>query len=195
MKQHYLLVFLSFFFFAPLANAQILHYDVFYGDSQVGTMEVEKKQEGDKEVLHSYGKVTLNLIWTLELEFIHHAEFKAGSLLSSMSKNLRGGELTDMSSGYQKDTLYQNRVNDELKQVVLPIRNTVLTLYFGEPKGLKAIYSERTGTLLPVFCSRPFHYEITQFNGNKTRYVYQNGRVKLMEVDHSIATLQFRLRN
>lgn len=158
-------------------------------------MEVEKKQEGDKEVLHSYGRITLSLIWTLELEFIHHAEFKAGSLLSSMSRNLRGGELTDMSSGYQKETIYQNRVNDELKQVEMPIRNTVLTLYFGEPKGLKSIYSERTGTHLSLSCTSPSNYELIQINGHKTRYIYQNGRVKLMEVDHSIATLQFRLRN
>lgn len=195
MKQHYLSIFLSLLFFTPLANAQILNYDVYYGDSQVGSMEVEKKHEGEKVILHSHGKVTLSLVFTLELEFIHHAEFREGGLLSSLSKNLRGGDLTDMSSGYQNGSSYQNRVNDEIKRMNLPIDFTVLSMYFAEPLGLKSIYSERTGTLLPVRKTSTSHYEVTQYNGNQTRYVYKNGVVILMEVDHSIATLQFRLRN
>lgn len=195
MKQPYFIIFLALFFIPPLANAQILNYDVYYGDSQVGSMKVEKKQEGEKIILHSHGKVTLSLVFTLELEFIHHAEFREGGLLSSLSKNLRGGDLTDMSSGYQNGSSYQNRVNDEIKRMNLPIHFTVLSMYFAEPLGLKSIYSERTGTLLPVRRTSASHYEVTQFNGNKTRYVYQGGIVKLMEVDHSIATLEFRLRN
>ncbi|MEL7535387.1 MAG: DUF6134 family protein, partial [Bacteroidota bacterium] len=180
MKQHYSLFLLALFFSTPSVNAQILNYDVYYGDSQVGSMKVEKKHEGEKVILHSHGRVTLSLVFTLELEFIHHAEFKEGGLLSSLSKNLRGGDLTDMSSGYQKGTLYQNRVNDEVKQINLPIQFTVLSMYFAEPIGLKTIYSERTGTLLPVRKTSESHYEVTQFNGNKTRYFYQNGIVNLI---------------
>ncbi len=195
MKQPYTFILLLLFFSAAAVNAQTLNYDVYYGDSQVGSMKVEKKSDGEKIVLHSHGKVTLSLIFTLELEFIHHAEFREGGLLSSLSKNLRGGDLTDMSSGYQNGSLYQNRVNDEVRKMNLPIQFTVLSMYFAEPLGLKNIYSERTGTLLPVRQTSSSHYEVTQYNGHKTRYVYQNGIVKLMEVDHSIATLQFRLRN
>ncbi|MEM6348406.1 MAG: DUF6134 family protein [Bacteroidota bacterium] len=195
MKQHYFLFLMTLLFAAPSVNAQTLNYDVYYGDSQVGSMKVEKKYDGEKVIMHSHGKVTLSLIFTLELEFIHHAEFREGGLLSSLSKNLRGGDLTDMSSGYQKESVYQNRVNDEIRQMNLPIQFTVLSMYFTEPKGLKTIYSERTGTLLPVRQTSDNQYEVTQYNGHKTRYVYQNGIVKIMEVDHAIATLEFRLRN
>ncbi|MEL7342080.1 MAG: DUF6134 family protein, partial [Bacteroidota bacterium] len=178
----------------PSANAQTLNYDIFYGDSQVGSMKVVRKQEAGKEVLYSHGTVTLSLIFTLELEFSHRAEFEGGNLLASITKNLRGGDLTDLSSGYRNGTEYRNRVNDELKRASLPIRHTVLTMYFVEPKGLKSIYSERTGVHMPVRCIKSGHYETSQSGGHKTRYIYRNGIVSQMEVDHSIATLVFRLR-
>ena len=85
-------------------------------------------------------------------------------------------------------------LNDPQKVITKPITYSMVSLYFKEPKGVDMVYSERYGEFLDIDKLEDHRYRLYLPDGREIVYNYENGNCVEIEVDHSLTTLYFKLR-
>ncbi len=195
MPAYRLLFLLPFWFVCQALPAQTLHYDVYKGDNKVGSMEVVMEVKGDSTLLWSRTKMEISMLFTVELDFRYEAVYHDGQLQRSFTQNYRGGDLKGESRGHREGKAYLTRVDEEWKRLdPAPIDYSILSTYFASPQGRSRVFSERWGTYLPLNQLADGRYELEIPDGSRNTFTYQNGRCTALQVNHLLATLDFRLR-
>ncbi len=157
--------------------AQFRQYDVRFADKSIGTLKVYDKQATPQgEILQVEASFSI-LFHKGYFNLINH--FSGSILTYSFYQQSAGDKPKDVVETRYADKQYQTR--DSLRNksinnsISLPVRHTVCTFYYKEPKGIRAVFSERYGVYCEVYSPRPGTYEMKLPDGRVSTYIFRNG--------------------
>ena len=161
----------------------------------IGKMDVSKSGRPGFEHLISRVNMTISVLVSIEVECNYEAIFNNHRLHKSYTSYIRSGNMQNESVGYRTTAGYHTDINGEGKNLDdQNIDYSLLWLYYREPVGMTRVYSEPFGDYLALRSLGNHRYELTQASGRKTMYQYHNGRCTEVSVQHTFATIYFRLQ-
>ncbi|RYF90713.1 MAG: hypothetical protein EOO00_08745 [Chitinophagaceae bacterium] len=131
----------------------------------------------------------------ISIKSVEEAAFFNGTMTSSsINRKVNGKEKVNqklLSTGNS----YQWRGNTKRDIPQFPIRFSVVSLYFEEPKDQLTIFSDALGRKVPIKEIRKGMYRLDLPDGNFNYYNYVNGICTMIEIHHSFFEIQFVLRS
>ncbi|MEZ4828637.1 MAG: DUF6134 family protein [Bacteroidia bacterium] len=200
---HLVLILLNYLLFpAPLYSEphppltpRLLTYDVYKGQSLVGEMTVSRREEGSRQIYESESQMTVSFLMSFDLKFTYKATFESSNLQTSHTANFRDGKQINLSSGRRVGNTYSTEVNGEPKNIQAPkIDYSILNTYFIEPVGRTKVFSERWGDYVDFLPAGKSRYGMHLPNGDVNYMTYKEGVCQTIEVNHSLASIRFVLR-
>jgi hypothetical protein len=147
---------------------------VLRNNEEVGTLIVYQMQEGITTTYTLTSTVRIQALLTLHIRENIINEFENGVLISSMHTR----EINDFNSIDRVVTKsgedYVCR-DETLSHLSSPIRFSIVSLYFHEPRNLYEIYSESFREMISMEKIKPGSYSLLLPNQNRTEYHYENG--------------------
>ncbi|MEZ4773680.1 MAG: DUF6134 family protein [Bacteroidia bacterium] len=190
-----LLPLVSFLLHADPFSPSKLVYDVYKGHSLIGEMSVSRRAEGGKHIYASTSQMTVTFLMSFDLRFTYESQFENNNLCSSMAANYRDGKQLNLSVGRREGAGYFTDVSGDKKHVQASrIDYSILNTYFLEPVGRSKVFSERWGEYVDFLPAGPNRYAMHLPNGDVNYMTYKNGICHTIEVNHSIASIKFVLR-
>jgi hypothetical protein len=183
--------------FNPLgSNAQTVHYDVKVGGRTIGSVKVlhfENKTGAEKRRIEADFSVPF-----YSGSFYSENQFHNGTLKSSLTEHRVNGKQKEKTATfstipqrYQIDFSTTSRKAEKSKDLVHSINHTITSLYYEEPLGLKAVYSERYGQMCSLEKAGAERYRISLPNGKQSLYIYRGGICQ--EVETELAGVKIRI--
>ena len=189
-----------FFTFQPLyAQTQpgeqyTRHYDVRYNGKLRGKVYVIKKNYTDTTSMRIESDFNFPLLIPVSIKSVEEASFFNGIMtFSSLARKVNGKEKVNeklLSTGES----YHWSGREKRDSPSFPIRCSVVSLYFQEPKDQLAVFSDALGRNVPIKEIKKGTYRLDLPNGNFNYYNYVNGICTLIEIHHSFFEIQFVLR-
>ena len=164
------------------AMAQKIQMDVMMGDKKIGEIKAEKTAKGKNVQYNMTSDVEASMMVTVTVSSTTKSYW-----YNSQLTNSRATRTSNMPGQNQVTTLdlqgkeYVVAKNDVVSKAPYPVRVTITTLYFQEPLKDTAAFSEIQGLYLPVTSLGNHRYQISQPNGKKDIYVYENGKLQKIE--------------
>ncbi len=183
--------------FSLQGHAQELQYDVFKGDSYIGTMRVTR-QATDSITTRYF--IETNVAFRILAEFTVHSTFETffsdNQLTYAQTLNMLNGKEKESSRVVWSQDRYLCEREGEQTTWNQLIRHSVAQLYFHEPIGLTQTFSERfteNCTIEPG--DTPHTYWLHLPNGKENLYTYQKGVCQEVKVEVWLTTLYFKLKS
>lgn len=178
---------------APLLQNSKQVYEVIHNGKVKGV--VRTFRDADSSVLNFRieSEVTINLVFSFTMKLKEEAIFKNGILaFSSIYRKINGREKINqqLHSAGQSYTL--TGISKEFTPA-FPVRSCIISLYYDEPRNMNTVYSDSFRKNVPVTFVGGGRYRIDLPDGNHNFYSYKNGICTLVEVDHSLFRLYFKL--
>ncbi|MCB0854800.1 MAG: hypothetical protein KDD63_21410 [Bacteroidetes bacterium] len=194
---HLLLFPIACWLFFPInVYAQNLTYEVYKGNSKIGEMDVKRHYNNGTWTYSSDSKVQVSFLVSVDLQFMYEATFTNNTLQRSLTQNMRDGKIRESSKGRRVGNQYVTDVNGETNTTsVDQIDECILTLYYHEPEGKTQIFSERWGKFIPVKKLGTHKYALVLPNGDENHMTYEKGICTELQINHTLATLYFKLKN
>ncbi|WP_295127815.1 DUF6134 family protein [uncultured Chitinophaga sp.] len=195
MKTLVILKSLVLLFLLPLAvKAQSYKYDVIFNNKVVGNIKVNQRGSGNNRSLVLESRVKIKLIANITVDTDITAEFEGNVLTTAKAVRLsgKGNDNKETSTKKQANNYLVVRQGESSTLPEAKIIYCVTDLYITEPKGMKSVYSETLGKLLPVRALGQDRYEITMPDGKRNIYRYSGGKLAEAEVNHIIGKAIFR---
>jgi hypothetical protein len=198
MRTIYLLLFpiTCWLFFSVNVYSQTLTYEVFKGNSKIGEMKVDRQYANGTWHYSSVCDVEVSFVVTVKVKSLYEATFKNNILQRSMMQNIRDGKVREASKGRRVGSEFITDVNGEPQTLnANEINYSILSSYYEEPTGRKRIFSERWGQLLQLKNIGSQKYALVLPNGDENYMTYQQGICTELQINHTLATLVFKLKN
>lgn len=157
--------------------AQQQQFEIRIGGILLGHLQTQRSQEGIR--LESRVRVPMAL-FTLRVGYVVHSQFGRDHVLVRSrvdAETNRGTFFTQTeptSTGYVMTSEQWGKSVEE--KWSKPIHWTVTRLFYEEPVGVREVYAEYFGTLMPLEVREPGQY-VVQSGKNRDVYVYQKGRL------------------
>jgi hypothetical protein len=184
---------LSIFFISHSNLAQNQEYSIFWGDDQIGTLNVSKNVLGSQI---EYG-FTADVEFRVILKYRRHTEviarFKNDTLEFCSSKSVMNDDLKDFhTSKRQKNSyrLFQHPSDSSIFNGI--IKNTVARMYFEEPRNLKETYAEGHSKFCQIEALGSGSYKLHLSDDKTNIYNYVNGRLEEVQVNRTWFDIVFR---
>jgi hypothetical protein len=121
--------------------------------------------------------------------------FNNGQLTSgSVLRKVNGKDKANAKITWQNDR-YLIQDKDESIELKEKITYTTACLMHEEPVNLLRIFSENYKRFIPIKAIKPHQYELQLPDGNRNFYTYANGVCVSAEVNTTLSTAYFRLKN
>lgn len=174
-------------------NKQV--YEVIHNGKVKGV--VRTFRDGDSSVVNFRieSEVTINLLLSFTMKSKEEAIFKDGILaFSSIYRKINGREKINqqLHSAGQSYTLTGTSTSNEFTPT-FPVRSSIISLYYDEPRNINTVYSDSFRKDVAVTSVGGGKYRIDLPDGNHNFYTYKNGTCTLVEIDHSLFRLHFKL--
>jgi hypothetical protein len=172
-----------------------LHYEVLRNGKVIGYLDALKKDNGTivEYIMESNVKITLLMDFALYSKVL--GTFNNGVLTSgSIIRRLNGKDKANYKITWQNDH-YIIQDNDESIQIKEKITYTSACLMHEEPVNQLRIFSENFKRFIPIKAIKPHQYELQLPDGNRNYYTYANGVCVSAEVNTTLSTAYFRLKN
>jgi len=172
-----------------------LHYDVIRNGKVIGYLDALRKNNGEKVeyIMESNVKVSVIMDFALYSKVI--GSFDKGMLTSgSIVRRVNGKDKANSKITWLNDRyLIQDKSESiELKE---KITYTSACLMHEEPVNMQRIFSENFKRFIPIKAIKPHQYELQLPDGNRNFYTYANGVCVSAEVNTTLTTAYFRLKN
>lgn len=181
-------------FLAEKSYSQELTYEIVWKDDSIGFLQANRSPVNSfyKYIINS--QVTFKFIGSVNMEYYFENLFSNGVLVKGLSKNFVNSKEKSSSLIKWDGKTYSAVVDEEKVEIENnPIKHTISSIYFQEPKGVKQVFSERFAVYCTLVEIETSKYELTLPNGKKNYYTYENGICSLVEINHSLATFYFKL--
>lgn len=176
--------------------AQTLDYGIFWGDDRIGQMQVTRTQTAAGERLRSAAEMTIKVMVKVDLAFFYESDFEDGTLVRSLTRNLRNGTERDRSEGQRVGSSYVvEREGTTYRSPAAEVDYTILRAYFEAPGTRRRVFSERWGRWLDYLPEGEGRYAMHLPNGDVNYLTYREGRCAEIELSHLFATIIFRLED
>jgi len=176
------------------ASAQQMQYSVFLNNKPVGSLDARRSV---KDGLANYliqSDVKFHFVFKMNLNYTFESTYQNDMLIKGSTRNVVNKDERSASKITWNGSYYVLEVKDErsvLKNT--RINYSMVSLYFREPTQVTQVFSERHGKFLPIKSLPGHRYEITMPDGKKNYYAYANGICQLVEVQHTLGKVLFKL--
>lgn len=158
-------------------------------------MKVAEEKNGNTSITTSETHLKVSMVLSVEILMTFEIEFANGTMVRSLTKSYRDGELDGTSNGYRQGASYIVDQDGTRKSVNSPqIPYCVTNIHFYQPRGVSHVYSERWGEFLKFEKESDGRYGLHLPNGNVNYYRYSGDVVSLLEVNYGWFSMEFRLR-
>ena len=172
-----------------------LHYEVLRNGKVIGYLDALRKDNGTivEYIMESNVKITLLMDFALYSKVL--GTFNNGVLTSgSIIRRLNGKDKANSKITWQTDH-YVIQDKDESIMIKEKITYTTACLMHEEPVNQLRIFSENFKRFIPIKAIKPHQYELQLPDGNRNYYTYANGVCVSAEVNTTLSTAYFRLKN
>lgn len=190
------LLFVSLVMGAASLMAQTRKYDIILSGDKIGTLTATKTVKGAFTTYKLESSSEAKVLFSTRKNYVlMDVTYKDGILVSSYCKNEIDGEVDNYASINWDGTKYN--ITNEKKKLTYPtaVKYSVISLYFGEPKGITNLFTERIGEAYPLKDLGSGKYEYKIPNGDKNVYIYRNGELVETERKTIIGTVYVKLAN
>lgn len=180
--------------FTGVLHAQTRKYDVILSDDKIGELTVTRTIKGAFTTYKLESKSEAKVLFTTKKNYVlMDVTYKDGKLVSSYCKNELNDEVDNYASISWDGSKYN--ITNEKGKLTYPsaVTFSVISLYFGEPKGISKLFTERIGEAYPLTDLGSGRYEYKIPNGDKNVYVYRNGELVETERKTIIGTVYVKL--
>jgi hypothetical protein len=172
-----------------------LHYEVLRKGKVIGYLDAMKKDNGSNVVYIMESNVKISLLMDFALYSKVIGSFNNGILISgSIIRRINGKDKANSKITWQNDR-YLIQDKDESIELREKITYTTACLMHEEPVNLQRIFSENYKRFIPIKLIKPHQYELLLPDGNRNFYTYSNGICVSAEVNTTLSTAYFRLKN
>lgn len=191
--QKHLSILLLFCLISVGSFCQTLKYTIKLKDEVVGTMTA-KKTVGAKSHFLIESSISVEKIIKIDLFYKIESFFEKNILLISTAiQNANGKEYTNTTTE-KKATGYTVTTTKENKNLtVKAISYNLCKLYFEEPVGVTAVWSDSFGEMLSIKPAGSHRYELVLADGKSNFYTYYKGICILVETEIPFGKITFRL--
>ncbi len=188
------LSFLIFLFVSNLLSAQNQKYTIFWGDDEIGLMDVSRIQNGPKTEYSFKADVEFRVILKYNRSTQFNATYVRDTLVYCSSKSVMNDNLKDFQYTKRIGDAYQvfQHPDDTLKMKECILQSVAL-LYFKEPKPeLKRIYAEGYSKFVPIEKVGSGIYKLYLTEDKTNVYNYVNGELNEVNVLRNWFDLTFK---
>lgn len=185
---------IAILFQLQLGHSQNLSYNIFRGDSKIGTIEAQKNTSGTYEHYNVVGDVAFRVVFKYNRQTHLNVTYKNNELVTGKSKTVMNEDLKELSEIKQKENHYSCfKHPDEKFKIHSSIPFSTVKLYFIEPIGIDKIFSESYLTYCKLEKVGEHKYKLS-LPGNKTNYyTYKNEKLVHVLIDRSWFDLTFKI--
>ncbi len=173
--------------------AQKLKYDVVLFGNKIGETIIEQKDSGGirRYILSSHSEAKV-LFTDKKSSMIANVLYdKEGKLFFSYFEHIKEDEKILTQARWDKTKLLIDR-NGKKTEIAKPVNNSVLELYFTEPKKTIEVFSERLGRVYSLIREAEGVYDAV-IDGVTNIYTYKNGKLIELEMKKGIGSVYLRL--
>lgn len=181
------------FIFFGEAQAQRSEFHIFKGEDQVGSIQVERSQNGERihYSMDSYSE--FNIIWSQVVRTSVISEYHKGMLtychsFLKVNDDVRDSSHMSMRSGSARCYVHP----DVLEQCSSTGEWSTARMYFEEPVNATLVFVESILRPCPLIASGNGTYTLTFPNNTKNHYFYRNGELQHIQVIRPLFDLLFR---
>jgi len=198
MLRSMILVFLvsgSALLYSFMETDKKLHYEVLRNGKVIGYLDALRKNNGEKVeyIMESNVKVSVIMDFALYSKVI--GSFDKGMLtFGSIVRRVNGKDKANSKITWLNDRYL---IEDKSESIELKekITYTSACLMHEEPVNMQRIFSENYKRFIPIKAIKPHQYELQLPDGNRNFYTYSNGVCVSAEVNTTLTTAYFRLKN
>lgn len=192
MKTLFLLTVVTHLSLPVLSFSQSLLYNIFLANKQVGSMMVQaNKSDNQNFSIHSQTNISVAFS---KAESTLQAQYQDGQLHTASMIQKVNDKVRESSQVTRNGNQYIIKLKDE-ETIVLKdeVVYSVALLYHVEPKGKKAVFSERYGVFCPIKPVDANTYEMEMPDGKRVYYTYKNGICTQMRTKQMLMDVRFEL--
>ncbi|SDE77546.1 hypothetical protein SAMN05216464_109144 [Mucilaginibacter pineti] len=177
-----------------MAQEQTVKYNVLHSGKIVGHMNLYQKRNGDNLYLKMISEVKMRFIMSINVNINEESVFENGKLISShVCRNVNGKEKANRQTKAEGDA-YQTLAEGKSGRLdKKQINANLMLLYCHEPADNAQIYSDNFQQFLQVKQVSPHVYRVNLPDGNYNFYSYNNGICSMVDIHHSLYTIQIQL--
>ena len=169
-------------------TAQTVNLDVMMGDKKIGDITATKIAKGKTATETLTSKVSVTLLFAVNVESHINSEFKEGKLVKTeavRTSNIKteNKKTTVAWDGHQYTI---TKESGEPETLNTPVTYTLLDLYLAEPTGITQVFSEQGAHYLPLTMLEKHRYQLQINDSKKDTYQYDE-KGKLVQIETVIA--------
>ena len=181
-------------FIAIRSYTQKYQFEMFLMGSKVADVTAEKKVKGDVEMYNITTIGDAKILWkSIKSHTTTSLLFKAGVLTDAYFEHKENGEVekfckTVVSANKYSVQHWKKNKYDYAKN----ISKAIACLYFQEPVGGQEYYDEYSGAAVTVKKLSEHTYEYKSEGGDKSTFIYTNGKLAEAEFHTSIVNVKMK---
>lgn len=174
--------------------AQNIRYNVVKGSKTIGSMDINRIQNGNSVRYDIKNDVEFTLLFSFTSVYWLSETFENGLLQKGDSHNLFNGRKQKYTNVERVDGKYYVS-EDGVRSYITSkdVSYTVSNLYFTEPVGITEVFSQWFGKYLTMKKIGDHFYEMTSPDGVNT-YKYKDGICTEVKVSRDFATFYFKIQ-
>lgn len=186
---------LLFLFFVPFSGfSQLYNYDVVKNGKSIGSLDVIRRVDGDKEFINIKSKVEFRILFSFTVIYGLEETFEGGVLKNGNGFNTLNGSYqkqTSILKSYEGYDLTIDGVKVNLDEKVLSY--TISKIYIEEPKDGQRAFSQTFGKWLTFEKVGDHRYKLPSPDGDNY-YTYTNGVCTFVEVERDYGDVTFEMK-
>ena len=170
-------------------------YDVIRDGKSIGEIIFTEVVQGQKKFLRMTSEVKTTMIFTFTDNTLETASFNKGILVSSSFQQKQTGSDDVNKSTTASGKNYKLTDNGNSKLTALPpIRYNTLLLYTNVPNNIKKVYSANYQQMVDIKKIAADKYRLLLPDNKYNDYTYKNGICTKVEIERTMGSVQFVLR-
>ncbi|MEM6299103.1 MAG: DUF6134 family protein [Bacteroidota bacterium] len=173
-----------------------LTYEVFSDDEHIGEIKASYREENGTRTYEMQTDVTYKVLFkTIRFDNRITSRYQDDVLTeASSTDHLNDKPRSENRIEHKGDhyLVFEKDKSERLEES--SIQNCLSSLYFSEPKGLKSVFSQRLGKLIPMEEAEPHKYAVHLSSSKTNYYRFENGICVEVEVNHWFADFTFKLK-
>lgn len=155
-------------------------------------MTVERIQKENAVKYEIKSEVTFRILFSFTVDYESSSEYKHGKLIKEYTHNELNGSTQKESTIWFDGEKYTLDLNGSRSTFKGPIKYSVATIYFQEPKDGQKVYSPQFGDYLTFNEVGNHQYELESPDGMNL-YSYRNGLCTEVKVSRDFAKFYFKM--
>jgi hypothetical protein len=167
----------------PIEKSDLL-FEVVFKDKVVGTLNAERRSEGNKVIYTNLSQVEVNLVKRIEMVYETQVVYEDSVMVSAQVITSVNGKVRKTMETKREGNGYKFYKNGRCTGCVEgPIRYSAIMMLFDEPGNVEETYSEEAGCFFRIETKGGSCYSKVNGRGKKSSYHYSHGTLERMTIE------------